>query len=70
VNVIAGPPAPPLGDLERLGVRRASLGPRVVQATLGLIRRVVAELRDRGSYATMGELMPFADVQRLSARPT
>src|SRR5439155_1288654 len=43
LNVIAGPPAPPLGELERLGVRRASLGPRVVQATLGLIRRIAVE---------------------------
>src|SRR5439155_683616 len=44
LNVIAGPPAPPLGQLESLGVRRASLGPRIVQATLGLIRRITAEL--------------------------
>jgi 2-methylisocitrate lyase-like PEP mutase family enzyme len=71
LNVIAGPPAPPLGDLEQLGVRRASLGPRVVQATLGLIRRIAAELRDRGTYAAMAELvMPFGDVQRLFPRPT
>src|SRR5207248_3103502 len=43
LNVIAGPPAPPLPELERLGVRRASLGPRLVQATLGLVRRLAAE---------------------------
>ncbi|MGH7548369.1 MAG: isocitrate lyase/PEP mutase family protein [Gemmatimonadales bacterium] len=69
LNVIAGPPAPPIPELERLGVRRASLGPRVVQATLGLIRRIAAELRDRGTYDAMADLlMPFAEVQRLIAR--
>src|SRR2546421_1981584 len=39
LNVIAGPPAPAIPELERLGVRRASLGPRVIQAALGLGRR-------------------------------
>lgn len=69
LNVIAGPPAPPLGELARLGVRRASLGPRVVQATLGLIRRIVTELRDRGTYTTMADLvLPFAELQTLLAR--
>jgi len=69
LNVIAGPPAPPIQELQRLGVRRASLGPRVVQATLGLIRRIAAELRDRGTYDAMADLvMPFAEVQRLIAR--
>jgi 2-methylisocitrate lyase-like PEP mutase family enzyme len=68
LNVIAGPPAPPIGELERLGVRRASLGPRVVQAALGLVRRAVTELRERGTYATMADLLiPFAELQRLIA---
>lgn len=68
LNVLAGPPAPPLGELERLGVRRASLGPRVVQAALGLVRRVALELRERGTYDAIAELLiPFADLQRLVA---
>src|SRR2546426_10706406 len=71
LNIIAGPPAPPLLELERLGVRRASLGPRVVQATLGLIRRIAVELRDRGTYATIADLvLPFGDIQQLVAPPT
>ncbi|OLC31102.1 MAG: hypothetical protein AUH81_18590 [Candidatus Rokubacteria bacterium 13_1_40CM_4_69_5] len=71
LNVIAGPPAPPLGELDRLGVRRASLGPRVVQATLGLIRRIAVELRDRGTYTTMADLViPFGEIQKLVAPPT
>src|SRR5437879_160762 len=69
LNVIAGPPAPALQELERLGVRRASLGPRLVQATLGLVRRLAAELRERGTYDTMTELLiPFGEVQSLVGR--
>jgi 2-methylisocitrate lyase-like PEP mutase family enzyme len=70
LNVIAGPPAPPLGELERLGVRRASLGPRVVQAALGTVRQVVAELRERGTYEALAErLIPFAELQQLVTPP-
>ena len=66
LNVIAGPPAPPIRELERLGVRRASLGPRVVQAALGLVRRVATELREHGTYESMADLLiPFAELQRL-----
>jgi 2-methylisocitrate lyase-like PEP mutase family enzyme len=66
LNVIAGPPAPPIRELERLGVRRASLGPRVVQAALGLVRRVALELQERGTYESMADvLIPFAELQRL-----
>jgi 2-methylisocitrate lyase-like PEP mutase family enzyme len=69
LNVIAGPPAPPLPELERLGVRRASLGPRVVQATLGLVRRMVSELRERGTYDALTDLViPFVELQQLVGR--
>lgn len=66
LNVIAGPPAPPIPELERLGVRRASLGPRIAQAALGLVRRALTELRERGTYESMADLViPFAELQRL-----
>src|SRR5207247_6513091 len=66
LNVIAGPPAPAIPELERLGVRRASLGPRVVQAALGLVRRAATELREHGTYETMADLLiPFPELQRL-----
>ncbi|HZI21125.1 MAG TPA: isocitrate lyase/phosphoenolpyruvate mutase family protein [Gemmatimonadales bacterium] len=69
LNVIAGPPAPPLGELERLGVRRASLGPRLVQAALGLVRRMATELRERGTYDAMtGLVVPFAELQSIVDR--
>lgn len=66
LNVLAGPPAPSIPELEHLGVRRASLGPRVAQAALGAVRRAVIELRDRGSYTALADLLiPFAELQRL-----
>ena len=66
LNVIAGPPAPPIPELARLGVRRASLGPRLIQATLGLLRRVVLELRAHGTYEAMRDLIvPFGELQRV-----
>jgi 2-methylisocitrate lyase-like PEP mutase family enzyme len=69
LNVIAGPPAPVIPELERLGVRRASLGPRLAQAALGLLRRTLTELRERGTYETMTDLLiPFAELQRLVVR--
>src|SRR5690349_11373087 len=67
LNVIAGPPAPTIPELERLGVKRASLGPRVVQAALGLVRRAATELRERGTYDAMIDLIPFMELQRLVA---
>ena len=66
LNVIAGPGAPSIPELERLGVRRASLGPRLIQGTLGLLARAARELRERGTYATLADLVvPFAELQRL-----
>jgi 2-methylisocitrate lyase-like PEP mutase family enzyme len=68
LNIIAGPPAPPIPELEGLGVKRASLGPRVVQAALGLVRRAATELRERGTYDTMADLLiPFTELQHLVA---
>ena len=66
LNVIAGPPSPSIPELARLGVRRASLGPRLIQATLGLLRRVVLELRAHGTYEAMRDLIvPFGELQRV-----
>ncbi len=70
LNILAGPGCPSIGELERLGVRRASLGPRAIQATLGLLRRVGVELRERGTYTALAEqTIAYAELQQLFARP-
>ena len=67
LNVLAGPGGPPVPELEALGVRRLSLGSGAMRATLGLLRRIAAELRGPGTFAALaGEGVPtHADVNRL-----
>lgn len=53
VNVLAGPGTPPVAELQRLGVARVSAGSAAMRATLGLMRRITAELRDQGTYGSL-----------------
>jgi len=70
LNILAGPPAPPIPELERLGVKRASLGPRVVQAALGLVRRAATECASAAPTIRWPDLLiPFTELQRLIAPP-
>jgi len=39
----------------------------VVQAALGLVRRAATELRERGTYDALTDLIPFTELQRLVA---
>jgi len=56
-------------ELEALGVRRLSLGSGAMRATLGLLRRIVVELRGPGTFTALGgEAVPtHAEVNRLLA---
>lgn len=67
LNVLAGPGCPPVPELEALGVRRLSLGSGAMRATLGLVRRIVEELRGPGTFTALaGEgVPPHAEVNRL-----
>jgi 2-methylisocitrate lyase-like PEP mutase family enzyme len=69
VNVLAGPGTPPVRDLERLGVARVGLGSGPMRATLGLLARLAAELRESGTFRTLAEAMPYGEVNRLFERP-
>src|SRR2546425_5886078 len=62
----SGPPLPPIAELERLGVRRASLGPRAIQATLGRLRRIAVELRHQGTNDTMRSEEHTSELQSLA----
>jgi 2-methylisocitrate lyase-like PEP mutase family enzyme len=69
LNILATPGVPDIPELERMGVRRVSMGSGIKRATLGLARRIAEELRDRGTYsAMMDQSIPFAEVNRLLAR--
>jgi 2-methylisocitrate lyase-like PEP mutase family enzyme len=66
LNVLAGPGALPISELERLGVRRVSVGSGPARAAYGHARRVALELRDRGTYEALGEgAIPYPEMQRL-----
>jgi 2-methylisocitrate lyase-like PEP mutase family enzyme len=66
VNILATPGAPPIAELERLGVRRVSVGGGLARAAYGRARRVAMELKERGTYEALTEgAVTFAEMQRL-----
>ena len=52
VNILAGPGAPSIPDLQRLGVARVSFGSALPRAALGLTRRIANELMSAGTYGS------------------
>lgn len=65
LNILAGPGSLPVGELEKLGVARVSLGSGPMRATLGLLRRIAEELRSTGTYAAMEGAPPHGDVNKM-----
>jgi 2-methylisocitrate lyase-like PEP mutase family enzyme len=62
INAMAGPGAPSIADLERVGVRRVSLGTALAQAAYGITRRVAAEALERGTFAALDGAPDYGDV--------
>jgi 2-methylisocitrate lyase-like PEP mutase family enzyme len=68
VNILGTPNAPPLKELAALGVRRVTFGSAPMRATLGLVRRMAREWRDKGTYGTLEAYgIPFAELQKFFA---
>jgi 2-methylisocitrate lyase-like PEP mutase family enzyme len=66
INVYALPGVPPVSELNRLGVRRVSVGCGPYQACLLLLEEATAELLERGTYDTFTAAhLPYPDVQQL-----
>ena len=55
VNVMVRAGLPSVPELERLGVRRVSFGPYASYATMGLLRRISTEIRERGTFGALLE---------------
>ncbi len=71
LNILAGPGVPPLAELERLGVRRVTLGSGPMRATLGYLMRIASELLESGTYGSLVEgAIPYADLQSWFSSPT
>jgi 2-methylisocitrate lyase-like PEP mutase family enzyme len=65
VNILVGPGAPAVPELEKIGVARVSVGSGAMRATLGLARRIAEELSTSGTYATLEGAISYADVNRM-----
>jgi 2-methylisocitrate lyase-like PEP mutase family enzyme len=53
INVMALPQAPAAQTLFAAGVKRVSLGQMAMLATLGLLRNIAEEIRDRGTWTAI-----------------
>jgi len=66
LNVLAGPTVPDAAALQRLGVRRVSVGSSVMRRTLGVLREIAHELRDSGTFTfTREPSVSYAEANRL-----
>jgi len=66
INVLAVAGSPSVGELEKLGVARVSVGSGPMRATLALVRDVARELKSQGTYTSFtSRTMPFDDVNEL-----
>jgi 2-methylisocitrate lyase-like PEP mutase family enzyme len=65
INILAKPGSPPLPELERLGVRRVSVGSAIALAAYGRARRAALELLGSGTYEAMTDGVPYAEMQQL-----
>jgi len=69
LNILVTPGCPPIPELQKLGVARASIGSGVMRTTLGLVRRIGKELLETGTSAALfAGAIPFAEINELMAR--
>ena len=54
---------PSVRELESYGVRRISLGPRLLQAMMGHLLSGVRRMRDEGQFDVLDGLIPFYDLE-------
>ena len=68
LNILAVAGAPTIAELERLGVRRVSVGSGPMRAAMALTERIARELLDHGTYASMTDhQIAYADANPLFA---
>jgi 2-methylisocitrate lyase-like PEP mutase family enzyme len=69
LNILVSPDCPPIPELQKLGVARASIGSGVMRTTLGLVRRIGKELLETGTSSALFEgSIPFAEINELMRR--
>jgi 2-methylisocitrate lyase-like PEP mutase family enzyme len=65
VNVMAGPGAPTVGELEAAGVRRVSVGTAIAQAAYSVAQRAAAELLIKGTYTELEGALDYGSINGL-----
>ncbi|MGF1424987.1 isocitrate lyase/PEP mutase family protein [Kitasatospora sp. LaBMicrA B282] len=65
LNILAGPGAPAVGELSKLGVARVSLGSSVAEAAYAVVRRVAAELAATGTYDCLADAIAYGELNAL-----
>ncbi|MEV0410038.1 isocitrate lyase/phosphoenolpyruvate mutase family protein [Streptomyces sp. NPDC050448] len=65
LNILVGPGAPSVAELGALGVARVSLGSSVASAAYDVVRRAAEELIAGGTYATLGDSLPYGELNAL-----
>jgi 2-methylisocitrate lyase-like PEP mutase family enzyme len=69
LNILATVGTPPAAELQRLGVARVSLGSGPMRSTLGFLKRMILQLREKGDFSLMTDgAIPYADANRLVER--
>jgi 2-methylisocitrate lyase-like PEP mutase family enzyme len=69
LNILLMPGAPGIGELEKLGVARASIGSGLMRASLGAARNIAkAMLERRDDWSLFADAVSYAEVNRLLGR--
>lgn len=65
LNVLAGPGAPSVADLAKLGVARVSVGSAIAEAAYAVVRRGTAELLTAGTYTSLAGAIDYGELNTL-----
>jgi 2-methylisocitrate lyase-like PEP mutase family enzyme len=68
LNVLATPDAPPIPELEALGVARVSVGSLIARSAYGLVRDALRELREEGTLRFAAGAVSYPEMNRLLER--
>jgi 2-methylisocitrate lyase-like PEP mutase family enzyme len=61
LNVLGGPGAPSIPELEAVGVRRVSIGSGGYRTAIGVMQKLATALKEQGTYDLVGEhAIPYA----------
>lgn len=69
LNILAGPGAPTVPELAKLGVARVSLGSGVAEAAYAVAKRTAEELLTAGTYTALAGALDYREVNELLRGP-